>query len=117
MVLAVLSAAQSFAWESPSALWLQARDIAPHVPRPWINLASHAMDQREDAIGEDALREAIVRASNRPASEQTWTMDLANANLALIRRRQGRLADAQALVRNAPYESARWQVCQVICGS
>lgn len=114
VVLAGLSFWQSSHWASPVDLWENALAVAPNVPRPWINLASLAMDRRDDAEGERLLTAAMDAMPSRSKAEQDWTIDLVWANLALIRLRQGRLAEASALVNHAPYESARWQVCKAV---
>ena len=114
LLLAVLSYRQAGQWESEPVLWSNAADVAPAVPRPLVNLAHIAMDQRNDKDGERLLAVADAQRPTRPAAEQAWTVDLVNANLALIRLRQHRLAEARILVNGAPYESARWQVCHAV---
>ncbi len=120
VVLAALSYGQSARWASEDALWENAESVAPNVPRPIVNLAHLAMDHGNDKEGERLLEIARAKNQIRSRSEQAWTVDLVNANLALIRLRQHRFAEAKILVNGAPYESARWQVChavQALCDS
>ena len=112
VILGAMSYGQVGRWASESSLWSKAALVTPQVPRPIVNLAHLAMDRGDDREGERLLN--IAGMMHRPISEQVWTLDLVNANLALIRMRQHRFAEAKILVNGAPYESARWQVCHAV---
>ena len=113
--LAFLTSYRVAVFQSNLTVWTDAASRAPDKPRPAINLAAALIQQQELGSAELWLEHAADLSLRRSGFESYRAYDLAQANLAVIRLRQGRRAEAAVLVAQegpASARSARLDICQ-----
>lgn len=111
--LAWLTSGQVERWQTDERLWTAAAQIAPHAPRPLVNLAVQKIVQGDLEGAERLLGRASALADHqRRLDDRDWSHDVIDANLAVIRIRQGRLGEALQLAQPGPPWSTRWLLCR-----
>lgn len=111
--LARLTSQQVAVWQTDETVWTQAARVSQQ-PRPFVNLAVNAIMAGELQSAERYLQQAEARTVRQATADRLVTADVIAANRAVIALRRGESDAFLAFVRNAPYRSARWQVCQRI---
>lgn len=111
LVLASLSVHQTYVWDSPEALWTHAHDVAPHAPRPLVNLAILRVQQHDYDTAQSLLTRAGWLAELQPPRDRGWTEDAITVTQAGIYVQQGNWREARWLVREALPGSDTWTFC------
>jgi len=97
LTLALLTSARVEDCQSNQTIWADAVIHAPSKPRPWVNLGIALMEINPEA-SESAFLRAEVLARLRSGWEAGHGVDLAYANRAVLRMREGQQDAAKRLL-------------------
>lgn len=101
--LPLCTIARAARWTDERALWVEATERSPQLPRAWINLGRYDQIHRAPAAARWAYVQALARTARhtRSLDEQMTGHAIALANLALLEQDAERDALAWVFVRQA----------------
>lgn len=110
-VLAGLSFGQAQTWSSDATLWAAVYQANPDGPRAPVNLAVEALAKGDLSTASRWLDVAEPLARRQGAFDRAWSLDVIEANRAILDIQAGRLDVARLRLEGAPASSMRARVC------